>query len=189
MTSEASASLVNKCLIATPAIKDPLFASSLVYMCEHNEEGSMGLVINHETTQHLEEIFEQLNIECSDRKILDQPIYIGGPVHLQQGFILHTDAGGWQRSTEVTSGIYLTSSLDILEAIAVDKGPEEYLVILGCSGWDSGQLESELQQNSWLTSAASIDLLFHQNSDDKWQVAFDTLGFDINMLSPVSGNA
>jgi putative transcriptional regulator len=79
--------------------------------------------------------------------------------------------------------------LDILQAIAANKGPKEYLVILGCSGWDSGQLESELQQNSWLTSAASIDLLFHQNPDDKWQIAFDTLGFDISMLSPVSGNA
>ena len=189
MIAEESASLVNKFLIATPAIKDPLFASSLVYMCEHNENGSMGLVVNHETTQSLEEIFKQLNIECTDKKILDQPVYIGGPVHLQQGFILHTDAGNWQRSTEISSGIYLTSSMDILESIAINKGPEEYLVILGCSGWDSGQLESELQQNSWLTSAASIDLLFHQNADDKWQMAFDTLGFDISMLSPVSGNA
>ena len=189
MNAEESSSLVNKCLIATPSIKDPLFASSLVYMCEHNENGSMGLVVNHETTQSLEEVFEQLDIKCSDRKILDQPVYIGGPVHLQQGFILHTDAGDWQRSSEISSGIYLTSSMDILEAIANRRGPEEYLVILGCSGWDSGQLESELQENSWLTSAASVDLLFHQSPDNKWQMAFDTLGFDINMLSPVSGNA
>jgi len=189
MNAEENASLINKCLIATPAIKDPLFASSLVYMCEHNENGSMGLVVNHETTQHLEDIFAQLDIDCSDQKILQQPVYIGGPLHLQQGFILHTEAGDWQRSMEITSGIYLTSSLDILEAIAIDQGPSEYLVILGYSGWESGQLESELQQNSWLTSTASIELLFHQNPDDKWQMAFDTLGFDISMLSPVSGNA
>jgi len=186
---DESSNLVNKCLIATPAIKDPLFASSLVYMCEHNEDGSMGLVINHPTTQHLEEIFDQLNIKCGDENIRNQPVYLGGPVQLEQGFVLHTTAGNWQKNIEISSGIYLTSSMDILEAIAVDKGPSEYMVILGFSGWASGQLESELQENSWLTSSAGKELLFHENSDDKWQMAFDTLGFDISSLSPVSGNA
>lgn len=186
---EQEASLVNKCLIATPAIKDPLFASSLVYMCEHNENGSMGLVVNHPTEQNLNEIFGQLDIKCKDETIRNQPVYIGGPVQLEQGFILHTESGGWQKSIEVSAGIYLTSSIDILRAIAAGKGPIEYLVMLGFSGWSSGQLESELQQNSWLTASASTDLLFHQNADDKWQVAFDTLGFDISMLSPTSGHA
>ena len=97
--------------------------------------------------------------------------------------------GTWQNSVEIANGINLTSSLDILQAIAVGKGPQDYLVILGFSGWASGQLESELQQNSWLTSTCDADLLFHQKPEDKWQVAFDSLGFDINMLSPVSGNA
>ena len=187
--TQQTASLVDKCLIATPAIKDPIFASSLVYMCEHNEHGSMGLVVNHETSQILDDIFSQLNIECEDESIRNQPVYIGGPVQLEQGFVLHSNAGNWQNSVEVSSGINLTSSLDILQAIADGKGPEDYLVILGFSGWASGQLESELQQNSWLTSTCSADLLFHQKPEDKWQVAFDTLGFDINSLSPVSGNA
>ncbi|MCP3690392.1 MAG: YqgE/AlgH family protein [Gammaproteobacteria bacterium] len=187
--SEENASLVNKCLIATPAIKDPLFASSLVYMCEHNEDGSMGLVVNHPTTQNLEEIFDQLNIECKDEETRKQPVYLGGPVRLEQAFVLHTSTGCWQRSLEVASGIYLTSSMDILESIAASKGPKAYMVILGFSGWASGQLESELHENSWLTSSAGVDLLFHHNSDDKWQMAFDTLGFDLSSLSPVSGNA
>jgi putative transcriptional regulator len=187
-------SLVDQCLIATPSIKDPLFASSIVYMCEHSEQGSMGLVINHQTTQQLHDVFEQLNIECNDEDIRQQPVYIGGPVQLEQGFILHRATGHsaadeWQKTTEVSDGIYLTISADILQAIADRKGPEDYLVILGFSGWESGQLESELQENSWLTSSSSAELLFHQNSDDKWQMAFDTLGFDISMLSPVSGNA
>lgn len=182
-------SLVDQCLIATPSIKDPLFASSLVYMCEHNEEGSMGLVINHQTSQQLHNIFEQLDIKCDDEDIRQQPVYIGGPVQLEQGFVLHRAAGEWQKTTEVSDGIHLTISADILQAIADRKGPEDYLVILGFSGWASGQLESELQENSWLTSSSSAELLFHQNSDDKWQMAFDTLGFDISMLSPVSGNA
>ncbi len=186
---DEKSSLVHKCLIATPAIKDPLFASSLVYMCEHNEKGSMGLVVNHQTSQILQDIFNQLDIECHDDSINHQPVFIGGPVQLEQGFVLHTTAGSWQKSIEVSSGIHLTSSIDILQAIAGNTGPKEYLVILGFSGWASGQLESELHQNSWLTSASSAELLFHQNSEDKWQMAFDTLGFDISKLSPVSGNA
>ena len=188
--SELTASLVDKCLIATPAIKDPIFASSLVYMCEHSEQGSMGLVVNRETSQVLGDIFKQLDIQCDDDEILDQPVYIGGPVQLEQGFVLHTGGtGGWQNSVEIASGIHLTSSLDILQAIADGGGPDDYLVILGFSGWASGQLESELQQNSWLTSSSSADLLFHQKPEDKWQIALDSLGFDINSLSPVSGNA
>lgn len=187
--SEIDASLVNKCLLATPAIKDPLFASSLVYMCEHNQNGSMGLVINHPTDQNLKEIFDQLNIPCEDEKIRNQPLYIGGPVQLEQGFILHNEAGNWQKSIEIATDIHLTSSVDILHAIAAGEGPEDYLVMLGFSGWSSGQLESELQDNAWLTTAANSDLLFHHKADDKWQVAFDTLGFDISRLSPVSGNA
>ena len=187
--TEHTASLVDKCLIATPAIKDPIFESSLVYMCEHNQKGSMGLVVNHETTQVLDDIFAQLDIECHDDAIRSQPVYIGGPVQLEQGFVLHSTAGNWQNSVEVSHGIHLTSSLDILQDIARGEGPEDYLVILGFSGWASGQLESELQQNSWLTSSCDANLLFHQKPEDKWQVAFDSLGFDINMLSPVSGNA
>jgi putative transcriptional regulator len=191
---QQSASLVDKCLIATPAIKDPIFASSLVYMCEHNENGSMGLVINHETTQVLDEVFRQLDIECTNESIRNQPVYIGGPVQLEQGFVLHSGIDHehpvyWQNTAEVAPGIQLTSSIDILQSIAVGDGPRDYLVILGFSGWASGQLESELQQNSWLTTACDTNLLFHQKPEDKWQAAFDTLGFDINMLSPVSGNA
>ena len=188
MTQQA-ASLVDKCLIATPAIKDPIFASSLVYMCEHSESGSMGLVVNHETSQVLDDLFKQLNIECHDEQIRNRPVYIGGPVQLEQGFVLHSGDDSWQNSVEVSNGIRLTSSLDILQAIADGQGPEDYLVILGFSGWASGQLESELQQNSWLTSTCNADLLFHEKPEDKWQVAFDSLGFDINSLSPVSGNA
>ena len=186
---QQAANLVDKCLIATPAIKDPIFASSIVYMCEHSKDGSMGLVVNHQTSQVLDDIFAQLDISCEDEPTKNQPVYIGGPVQLEQGFVLHTTDGDWQNSIEVSSGIHLTSSLDILQAIADRRGPDDFLVILGFSGWASGQLESELHQNSWLTSSCSAELLFHQNSEDKWQMAFDTLGFDISMLSPVSGNA
>jgi putative transcriptional regulator len=158
-------------------------------MCENNENGSMGLVVNQQTAQVLDDIFQQLDIRCNDSNIKNQPVYIGGPVKLEQGFVLHSRAEGWQNSAEIADGIHLTSSLDILQAIADNRGPADYMVMLGFSGWASGQLESELQQNAWLTSSCDADLLFHQKSEDKWQIAFDSLGFDINMLSPVSGNA
>ena len=187
--NQTAANLVDKCLIATPAIKDPIFAESLIYMCEHSEEGSMGLVVNHQTTQVLDDIFRQLDIVCDDEQIRNIPVYIGGPVKLEQGFVLHTTDGGWQNSVRVADGIHLTSSVDILQSIARGRGPDDYLVMLGYSGWASGQLESELQQNSWLTSNCTADLLFRQNPADKWQIAFDSLGFDISSLSPVSGNA
>ena len=95
---QQTASLVDKCLIATPAIKDPIFEASLVYMCEHNENGSMGFVVNHETSQTLDDVFQQLDIQCNDEAIKNQPVYIGGPVQLEQGFVLHSDSGRWQNS-------------------------------------------------------------------------------------------
>lgn len=187
--TDITTSLVDKCLIATPVIKDPIFESSLVYMCEHNEAGSMGLVVNHKTDQQLQDVFSQLDIECNLPEIADQPIYIGGPVHLEQGFVLHSPEQSWNDSMQISDDILLTSSVDILRDIANNEGPAEYLVMLGFAGWSSGQLESELHQNAWLTSAANNKLLFREKAEDKWQIAFDSLGFDLSRLSPVSGNA
>jgi putative transcriptional regulator len=181
--------LTNQYLLATPNIQDPLFASSIVYMCQHSKEGSMGVVINHLADQTLQNIFEQLEIECDDQDILNTQVFIGGPVQLQQGFVLHTPLGNWDKTMPVGDEIYLTSSRDILEAIAHNKGPREFLVLLGFSGWAAGQLEKELQENSWLTAKASAIITYNQDIDQKWQMAFDTLGFNLDKLSPVTGNA
>ena len=185
----ANNSLVDQYLLATPSIQDPLFASSVVYMCEHSEEGSMGVVVNHLSDQTLENIFQQLEIECDDEKILNTSVFIGGPVKLQQGFVLHTPSITWEKSIEIGKGVFLTSSRDILEAIAHQKGPEKFMVILGFSGWSAGQLEQELQDNSWLTTRSSLDITFNSDIDQKWQLAFDTLGFNLDKLSPTTGNA
>jgi len=182
-------SLADQYLLATPSIQDPLFASSLVYMCEHSKEGSMGVVVNHQSDQTLENIFQQLEIECDDQQILGTSVFIGGPVKLQQGFVLHTCNTKWEKSIEIGEGIFLTSSRDILEAIAEQSGPEKYMVILGFSGWSAGQLEQELQDNSWLTARSNRDITFNSNIDQKWQLAFDTLGFNLDKLSPTTGNA
>jgi putative transcriptional regulator len=182
-------SLANQYLLATPSIQDPLFASSIVYMCEHTIDGSMGLVINHLSDQTLEDIFDQLEIECEDQNILNTHIFIGGPVKLQQGFVLHTPQGNWDKTMLVGEDIFLTSSRDILEAIAHHQGPEQYLVLLGFSGWAPGQLEKELQENSWLTAKATHQITYSHDIDQKWQMAFDTLGFNLDKLSPTTGNA
>lgn len=184
-----SNNLVDQYLLATPSIQDPLFASSVVYMCEHNEQGSMGVVVNHLSDQTLENIFQQLEIDCEDPQTLNTSVYIGGPVKLQQGFVLHTSDNSWEKSIEIGEGVYLTSSRDILEAIAAQKGPQKYMVILGFSGWSAGQLEQELQENSWLTARSSRDITFNSDIDQKWQLAFDTLGFNLDKLSPTTGNA
>jgi putative transcriptional regulator len=158
-------------------------------MCEHSENGSMGVVVNHISDQKLDNIFEQLDIECNVPSILNTAVFIGGPVQLQQGFVLHTYSVEWEKSIEIGEGIFLTSSRDILEAIAHNDGPEKYMVMLGFSGWSAGQLEQELQDNSWLTAHSNRDITFNSEIDQKWQLAFDTLGFRLDDLSPTTGNA
>ncbi len=187
--SEADNNLVNQYLIATPIIKEPLFASSLVYMCEHNENGSMGLVVNQLAGQNLDKVFEQIGIECDNPETNDTPVFIGGPVNLDQGFVLHSSSKNWGNSLEIAESVYLTSSRDILQSIADNDGPQRYLVLLGFSGWSAGQLEQELQQNAWLTCDSEDSILFHQDWQIKWQLAVDKLGIDINNLSPTSGHA
>lgn len=181
--------LVDQYLLATPTIQDPLFASSLVYMCEHSSEGSMGVVVNHPSEQTLENMFEQLKISCHDQHTLDTKIYIGGPVQLQQGLVLHSSPTEWDRSIQIGETNFLTSSKDILESIAHQQGPEHFMVLLGYSGWSGGQLEQELQDNAWLTANASPTITYHADVDKKWQMAFDSLGFNLDKLSPTTGNA
>ncbi len=183
--------LSNQYLLATPSIKDPLFASSMVYLCDHSKDGSMGMVVNHLSDQKLGDILTHLNINCSNQEILEKPVFIGGPVNLQQGFVLHTPQpqSNWEKTLQVGPNISLTSSKDILEAIANNEGPEQFMVLLGFSGWSAGQLEQELQNNSWLTAVSSELITFNENIDAKWQMAFDTLGFNLDKLSPITGNA
>lgn len=181
--------LINHYLLATPSIKDPLFASSLVYLCDHSAQGCMGMVVNHLSDQTLGNLFRQLDISCEQRNILDLPVFIGGPVNLKQGFVLHAPSDRWENTLKISQDCSLTSSRDILEAIAINQGPEQFLVLLGFSGWSAGQLEQELQQNSWLTTPATEHITFHPDIDQKWQMAFDTLGFKLDKLSPTTGNA
>jgi putative transcriptional regulator len=144
-------SLRNHFLLAMPSLTDAIFAHSITYLCEHNEHGAMGIVINHPLEVCVEEIMEHLQISAEGR-LRDTPVMAGGPVHMDRGFVLHrhTDRE-WEASLKITDEIYLTTSRDILAAIAVEEGPEDNLIALGYAGWSAGQLEAEISENSWLT--------------------------------------
>ena len=175
-------------LVAMPQLQDPTFAQSVTYLCEHNDKGAFGLVINKPMGVNLSQIFVQLNITPGPN-FVDQPVLSGGPVHIEQGFILHKQPGDWKSSLAMSEELYLTTSLDILEAVAIGEGPEEYLVTLGCASWSAGQLEEEMAANAWLTSQTSDEVLFHLPHDARVNGAAQIIGIDLNLLSPEVGHA
>ncbi|MES9974021.1 MAG: YqgE/AlgH family protein [Candidatus Thiodiazotropha sp.] len=181
--------LTNHFLIAMPRLEDPNFFHTVTYICEHTTDGAMGIVINRPMDLHLADIFEQLEIQISTTDIAEQPVYIGGPVQSDRGFVLHESSTEWASTLKVTTDISVTTSLDILEAIAAGEGPEHNLVALGYAGWGAGQLESELAQNAWLSGPAESDIIFNRASDERWQAAADLLGVDLNLLSGDTGHA
>ena len=187
MSSETN--LTNHFLIAMPGLEDPNFFHTVTYICEHTSDGAMGIVINRPMDLHLADIFEQLEIEITSRGIKEQPVYLGGPVQSDRGFVLHDSSTTWNSTLKITPEISVTTSLDILEAIASDKGPAESLIALGYAGWGAGQLESELAQNAWLSGPAKSDIIFQRDSQERWQAAADLLGVDLNLLSSDTGHA
>ncbi|WP_440996455.1 YqgE/AlgH family protein [Arhodomonas sp. SL1] len=181
--------LTNHLLIAMPALADPNFAQSVTYLCEHSEEGALGIVINRPAGLRVGELLEHLDITVTDEGIADHPVYAGGPVQRERGFVLHRPVGSWEASRAVTDELAVTTSRDILEAIARGEGPEEWLLALGYAGWGAGQLEQELAENAWLNGPATPGLLFHQAPDERWRAAAALLGVDLNRLSSESGHA
>lgn len=181
--------LTNHFLIAMPQLEDPNFFHTVTYICEHSDDGAMGIVINRPMELHLADIFEQLKIPIASEKVSEQPVYIGGPVQSDRGFVLHDSNSDWASTLRVTPQISVTTSLDILEAIAAGKGPEQNLVALGYASWGAGQLESELAQNAWLSGPAESDIIFKRASKERWQAAADLLGVDLNLLSSDAGHA
>ena len=153
-------SLENHFIIAMPSMEDPYFSRSVTYICEHNDDGAMGIVINQPVELNLGELFKQIKIPTMGDDN-GQPVYAGGPVAQDRGFVLHSPVNeqNWSSSLQLADNIMLTTSKDILEAIAKQQGPEHYLVSLGYAGWSAGQLEGELQDNAWLTIGANADIL------------------------------
>ena len=179
-------SLQNNFLIAMPQMHDPNFSGSLTYICEHNEYGAMGIIVNRPTELELEDVLEQLDIPCKSR---GEQVYSGGPVQIERGFILHTGAPTWESSMPVSAELSLTTSRDILEAIGSGTGPQKYILALGYAGWGEGQLERELTENAWLTCSANLQVLFDIPDDAKFKAAVSILGIDTDQLSGQIGHA
>ncbi len=176
-------------LIAMPAMTDPYFAKSLTYICEHNEQGALGVVINKPIDLSLQALFEKIGMELHDPVVSDLPVYFGGPVKTNQGFVLHQPIGEWQSTLNVAGEMGLTSSKDILEATREGRGPAKILVALGYAGWSPGQLEHEIQLNGWLTVKARPDILFDLSPEARLPAALQLLGVDFAHLSAEAGHA
>ncbi|MDO3383175.1 YqgE/AlgH family protein [Gilvimarinus algae] len=183
-------SLRNQFLIAMPGMSDPTFAHSVTYICEHSDDGAMGLIINLPMELSLGDIYEQLEL-ATDHDSAHLPALAGGPVSVERGFVLHPAEDGrqWQSTLKVSPEIYLTASKDILEAMSRGEGPSHYLVALGYAGWDQGQLEQEIADNAWLTVAADQQILFHTPAEQRWAAAAKDLGIDLNLISNTAGHA
>lgn len=181
--------LTHHFLIAMPAMADPFFSRTLVYVCEHTEQGALGIVVNRPIDLSLGELFEKVGIELKAADLARLPVHFGGPVQTDRGFVLHRPAGNWQSTLTVREDIGLTSSRDILAAIGQGAEPHAFLVTLGYAGWGAGQLEAELGQNAWLTLPASPDILFEQPPEERLPLAMQRLGIDFAQLSDVAGHA
>lgn len=182
-------SLTNQFLIAMPGLEDANFHHTVTYLCQHGEEGAMGIVINRPSGLRLNDILEQLEINDSPLPAAEQPIYIGGPVQTDRGFVLHTSGGEWDSTLQITSTISITTSRDILDAIAQGKGPGKSLIALGYAGWGVGQLEQEMSANAWLNGPAPERVLFDLPAEARWEAAAKALGIDLNLLSGEAGHA
>lgn len=181
--------LTNQFLISMPSLKDPNFEKTVTYICVHNEEGAMGIVINKPLDIGLGEIFEQMEISVNNPDVNNKKIYQGGPVHTDRGFILHQTNKEWNSSIVVSNELCVTTSKDILEAIAEGDGPDESLIALGYAGWSAGQLEQELMDNVWLNGPADLEIIFNTSSEQCWQSAANHIGVDIDKLSSDIGHA
>jgi len=181
--------LTNHLLIAMPSMEDPNFAKTVTLICEHNDEGAMGIVINRKTDIGLDEVYEQMKIESSAEAKKDQMVHIGGPVQEQRGFILHDGGNAYDSTMKITDDLFITTSRDILEEMAQGKGPEHSLIALGYAGWSPGQLEDEVLNNAWLTSPANNDILFEMPNDRRWEAAAKMVGVDIHQISGQAGHA
>ncbi|WP_455235308.1 YqgE/AlgH family protein [Thiogranum longum] len=181
--------LTNQFLIAMPGLEDPNFFHSVTYICEHNDNGALGLVINRPLEMQLGEIFQHINIEHADPDIRQIQVHLGGPVQQDRGFVLHEPLGDWEATLKVTDRIGVTSSIDILQAIAINEGPERTLVALGYAGWGAGQLEQEMADNAWLSGPADPEILFRTPDAERWRAAAASLGIDLDLLSGEAGHA
>lgn len=176
-------------LIAMPAMQDPYFAKTLTYICEHSDQGAMGIVVNRPISLTVGELFEQVKLPLQDAERGREPVHFGGPVQTDRGFVLHEPKGHWQSTLAINDKVVLTTSKDILQAVGEGSGPDSLLITLGYAGWEQGQLEDELAQNAWLTVPADEHILFDLPAEERYAAAMSKLGVDYATLSEDAGHA
>jgi putative transcriptional regulator len=184
--------LANHFLIAMPSIQDPVFGGTVVYVCEHNDKGVLGVVINKPTDMTMETLFDRVDLKLAEglrATVVDEPIMFGGPVQDDRGFVLHSPGGRYSSSLTVTDDVSFTTSIDVLEAVANGGGPARMLVSIGYAGWSPGQLEEEISRNGWLTVGADARVLFDLPIEERYTAAIKLLGIDPFMLTTEAGHA
>jgi putative transcriptional regulator len=189
MLMSFSTSLTDHFLIAMPGLRDPNFSRTVTYICEHTDQGAMGIVINRPMDIRLGEVLSQLDIESDDPRVLGAIVYLGGPVQPDRGFVLHSSGERFDSTLAITPDLSMTTSRDVLEAIAAGRGPNQSLIALGYAGWAPGQLEDEMGANTWLSGPADSGILFRLPDDARWLAAAQLLGVDLNLLSGEAGHA
>ena len=182
-------SLTGHFLIAMPSLNDGFFNQAVTYICEHDENGSFGIIINQQTGITLKQIAKEMAIETENNYNDKQLVFIGGPVDQGRGFILHRPVGNWQSSLKVNDSIALTTSKDILQAIINNEGPEDNIVALGYAGWAAGQLDHEMASNTWLSCPADEQIIFNTPVEERWKTAAKLIGVDLSLLSNDAGHA
>ncbi|WP_230020100.1 YqgE/AlgH family protein [Massilia sp. Bi118] len=184
--------LANHFLIAMPSMNDPIFGGTVVYICEHNDKGVLGVVINKPTDMTMDVLFDRIDLKVTDTlrpNVVDEPIMFGGPVQDDRGFVLHSPGGRYSSSLSVTDDVAFTTSIDVLEAVANGTGPQRMLVSIGYAGWSPGQLEEEIGRNGWLTVGADARVLFDLPIEERYTAAIKLLGIDPLMLATEAGHA
>ena len=182
-------SLSNHFLIAMPTLEDPNFHHTTTFICEHDADGALGVVINRPLEIQLGEILLHMDIRTDDIELASQAVYMGGPVQSDRGFVLHEPIGEWEATLKVTDSIGITSSRDILTAIAAGEGPDNSIITLGYAGWGAGQLEQELAQNTWLSGPADRNIVFDMPPEQRWLAAAALIGVDLHLISNETGHA
>jgi putative transcriptional regulator len=191
--SDLSLNLADHFLIAMPSMLDPMFGGTVIYLCEHNANGALGIIVNKATDMTLDVLLERIELEeeIAPRRasLAKKTVLFGGPVQVERGFVLHSPHGNFSSMMPVTDDIALTTSKDVLEAVAAGEGPGRLLVTLGCSGWSAGQLEQEIVNNGWLTVKADPAILFDLPIEERFVAAMKLLGIDPMMLAGSAGHA
>jgi putative transcriptional regulator len=197
-SDSAPANFTHHFLIAMPGLNDETFSRSVVYMCEHSERGALGLVINKPSDMSMRSLFDKVDLPLGRTDLTESPVFQGGPVHTERGFVLHEPMHAenappketvYASTMTIPGGLEMTTSRDVLEALSTGAGPRRVLVSLGYSAWGQGQLESEIAENSWLTVAADLSVIFDTPIAERYERALSLLGLQSWMLSPDAGHA